>query len=473
MMCAVSKDRVLPLDHATWQPHHLTVEIRPTFGPILGLSVISLRPCEACHFKSNREEKALAGAPSSIVFHPPFPPSTYLSFFSSHTAASPKLDPPRAPSSSLERPSVTLMFPNPSKRFRRLLKSGGLGGSAIRPLSAHIAALICSKAYGLRRGDAIEPDRPLFGLQWAERIRFFVLGFSKLWKEGLSCRGDCERTIVNRESAAHSGMPLSFVVVSLFDSTPQILGGSARMTQSACPAEGHTFYAPNKSAHVSNCIEQRTVCGTAFPFSSLQARFAAENEARVAANVRAAYAEVAASTWLGMHLQMMATIVITFIALVAVVQKHVTTVPAFESRLNPSQNPMFAALSRPFWALFTQTLRRTGHRVFLMFGLGEAYRGHLQSSSTLGWGNLFSLFTTVFGRPFRSATWQRLTSAGVGSAGLVGLGLSYALPIVELLNGLLATFTETEKEMVAVERVQQVILSSHILLTYNDIRLHL
>ena len=39
------------------------------------------------------------------------------------------------------------------------------------------------------------------------------------------------------------------------------------------------------------------------------------------------------------------------------------------------------------------------------------------------------------------------------SAGLVGLSLSYALPIVGNLSGLLGSYTETEKEMVSVERV--------------------
>ncbi|KAM0918419.1 hypothetical protein ACQ4PT_008963 [Festuca glaucescens] len=37
--------------------------------------------------------------------------------------------------------------------------------------------------------------------------------------------------------------------------------------------------------------------------------------------------------------------------------------------------------------------------------------------------------------------------------GLVGLALSYAAPFVSLLNGFLTTFTETEKEMISVERV--------------------
>ena len=38
----------------------------------------------------------------------------------------------------------------------------------------------------------------------------------------------------------------------------------------------------------------------------------------------------------------------------------------------------------------------------------------------------------------------------------VGLALSYAAPVVSLLNGFLTTFTETEKEMISVERVAEV-----------------
>ncbi|KAL3686877.1 hypothetical protein R1sor_013186 [Riccia sorocarpa] len=41
------------------------------------------------------------------------------------------------------------------------------------------------------------------------------------------------------------------------------------------------------------------------------------------------------------------------------------------------------------------------------------------------------------------------------SAGLVGLGLSYASPIITTLNNLLANFTETEKDMVSMERIHQ------------------
>ncbi|KAH9621687.1 hypothetical protein KSS87_015230, partial [Heliosperma pusillum] len=43
----------------------------------------------------------------------------------------------------------------------------------------------------------------------------------------------------------------------------------------------------------------------------------------------------------------------------------------------------------------------------------------------------------------------------LGTPGLVGLALSYAAPVVSLLGSFLSSFTETEKEMVSVERVRQ------------------
>lgn len=43
----------------------------------------------------------------------------------------------------------------------------------------------------------------------------------------------------------------------------------------------------------------------------------------------------------------------------------------------------------------------------------------------------------------------------LGTPGLVGLALSYAAPVVSLLSSFLTSFTETEKEMVSVERVLQ------------------
>ena len=41
--------------------------------------------------------------------------------------------------------------------------------------------------------------------------------------------------------------------------------------------------------------------------------------------------------------------------------------------------------------------------------------------------------------------------------GLVGLAISYALSVTNLLSGVVTSFTETEKQMVSVERMCQYI----------------
>lgn len=43
------------------------------------------------------------------------------------------------------------------------------------------------------------------------------------------------------------------------------------------------------------------------------------------------------------------------------------------------------------------------------------------------------------------------------NAGLIGLAISYALAVTGLLSGVVSAFTETEKEMIAVERACQYI----------------
>ena len=53
-------------------------------------------------------------------------------------------------------------------------------------------------------------------------------------------------------------------------------------------------------------------------------------------------------------------------------------------------------------------------------------------------------------------TWylRKFTSSHTG---LVGLAISYALSITNLLSGVITSFTETEKQMVSVERMGQYI----------------
>jgi ATP-binding cassette subfamily C (CFTR/MRP) protein 10 len=48
---------------------------------------------------------------------------------------------------------------------------------------------------------------------------------------------------------------------------------------------------------------------------------------------------------------------------------------------------------------------------------------------------------------------EHVYTARGSNPALVGLSLSYILSVTGLLNGLISTFTETEKEMVGVERV--------------------
>ncbi|CAM0913131.1 unnamed protein product [Alopecurus aequalis] len=78
----------------------------------------------------------------------------------------------------------------------------------------------------------------------------------------------------------------------------------------------------------------------------------------------------------------------------------------------------------------------------LMAGLWLSLRLQLLAGSII----LFIAIMAVVG--FHSNS-----NVNFGTPGLVGLALSYAAPFVSLLNGFLTTFTETEKEMVSVERV--------------------
>ncbi|CAI5473018.1 unnamed protein product [Closterium sp. Yama58-4] len=73
---------------------------------------------------------------------------------------------------------------------------------------------------------------------------------------------------------------------------------------------------------------------------------------------------------------------------------------------------------------------------------------------------LHSLLSLVLYTPrllFQAAT---ATTAAV-SPGLLGLALAYALPIVSLLNGTLTSLADTEKDMVAVERVLEYLDLQH------------
>uniref|UniRef100_A0A0A9DMU8 ABC transporter C family member 13 n=1 Tax=Arundo donax TaxID=35708 RepID=A0A0A9DMU8_ARUDO len=66
---------------------------------------------------------------------------------------------------------------------------------------------------------------------------------------------------------------------------------------------------------------------------------------------------------------------------------------------------------------------------------------------------LLAGFIILFIAMMATVSFHSNSLVNFGTPGLVGLALSYAAPVVSLLNGFLTTFTETEKEMISVERV--------------------
>lgn len=81
----------------------------------------------------------------------------------------------------------------------------------------------------------------------------------------------------------------------------------------------------------------------------------------------------------------------------------------------------------------------------------RAAYGSLAASLWLG-VRLQGLGLGVVGAVAGLAVVERALAAEL-DAGLVGLGLAYALSVTGVLNGLLSSFTETEKELVSVERI--------------------
>ncbi|RLN12234.1 ABC transporter C family member 13 isoform X2 [Panicum miliaceum] len=68
---------------------------------------------------------------------------------------------------------------------------------------------------------------------------------------------------------------------------------------------------------------------------------------------------------------------------------------------------------------------------------------------------LLAGFIILFIAMVATVSFNSSSLVNFGTPGLVGLALSYAAPVVSLLNGFLTTFTETEKEMVSVERIAE------------------
>ncbi|PUZ61888.1 hypothetical protein GQ55_4G314200 [Panicum hallii var. hallii] len=68
---------------------------------------------------------------------------------------------------------------------------------------------------------------------------------------------------------------------------------------------------------------------------------------------------------------------------------------------------------------------------------------------------LLAGFIILFIAMVATVSFNSSSLVNFGTPGLVGLALSYAAPVVSLLNGFLTTFTETEKEMISVERIAE------------------
>ncbi|KAG5675958.1 hypothetical protein PVAND_005815 [Polypedilum vanderplanki] len=118
----------------------------------------------------------------------------------------------------------------------------------------------------------------------------------------------------------------------------------------------------------------------------------------------------------------------------------------------------------PLYAQFTETLQglttiramRASARFKQDFAvkLEESIRAQITASAASCWLSMRLQLLGAFivgGAGIITA----ITSAHAASPGMVGLAISYALSISSLLSGLLNAFTETEQEMIAVERVNQ------------------
>jgi len=71
---------------------------------------------------------------------------------------------------------------------------------------------------------------------------------------------------------------------------------------------------------------------------------------------------------------------------------------------------------------------------------------------------MFGLVVTAFVAGLALLQCKVNLSLGGVNAGFVGLSLRATLPIVSNLSALMSSFTETEKELISVERVQEYIL---------------
>ncbi|KAA8540550.1 hypothetical protein F0562_024531 [Nyssa sinensis] len=126
---------------------------------------------------------------------------------------------------------------------------------------------------------------------------------------------------------------------------------------------------------------------------------------------------------------------------------------------------MFLLLLLPFWYIYSKLqfyYRSTSRELRRLDSVSRSpiyasFTETLDGSSTIRAfkSELLAAFIISFVAVMAVIGSQGNFPINLGTPGLVGLALSYAAPIVSLLGSFLTSFTETEKEMVSVERVLQ------------------
>nr|XP_042909398.1 ABC transporter C family member 13 [Parasteatoda tepidariorum] len=186
-------------------------------------------------------------------------------------------------------------------------------------------------------------------------------------------------------------------------------------------------------AHLSE-----TLCGqTTIRVMAASSRFFKEMLEHIDLNVRACLAMSAASQWLNLRLQLIGVVVVTSVSLIALLEREFGTVDAVK-QCNVFTKPRL---------FFKEMLEHIDLNV----------RACLAMSAASQWLNLRLQLIGVVVVTSVSLIALMEREFGAVDAGLVGLALSYALSITSLLNGAIIAFTETEKEIVSVERVSEYI----------------
>lgn len=181
-------------------------------------------------------------------------------------------------------------------------------------------------------------------------------------------------------------------------------------------------------------------------------RFRKENLEKLDLNLRAQYSGQAVASWLGFRLQMMGVVMVTGIAFISVLQHQFQAVNAglwllvhalYLCDRKQSWNSSHTGLCH----LVTINQLTSWAQNICQFSI------KCSQSNTLYFWKIFqnSINLTDFVR----CSFNSPTLFSHSCPGLVGLALSYALSVTSLLSGVVSSFTETEKQLVSVERAQQ------------------